>query len=139
MKVDTGSVNVQVDEKRGGPGGCDHRVPEVKLPTGAQHPGGLPDSPALGGAVHIHEGEKCGDGLEGAIGKGQCGGIHYQLDRPLRGLVQFLLAIVDGGDLPTVDQADHAFSAAAQVQNGAGQVFWEGQLHLCIPFDVSIH
>ena len=66
-------------------------------------------------------------------------GIHYQLDRPLRGLVQFLLAIVDGGDLPTVDQADHAFSAAAQVQNGAGQVFLEGQLHLCIPFDISIH
>ena len=95
--------------------------------------------PALGGAVHIHEGEKCGDGLEGAIGKGQCGGIHHQLDRPLRGLVQFLRSIVDGGDLPAVDQADHAFSAAAQVQNGAGQVFWEGQLHLYIPFDISIH
>ena len=111
-----GNVNVQVDEERFGSGLHHRRVPDVETAARPQNAGGLPDGLSLGVPVHEEQGEEAGDVVKGGVGKVEGCGVNQQLFTAAWGLVQLILPVVDGRDLPAPAPPDDTLSAAADVR-----------------------
>ena len=126
-------IHIQLRHKRIRISALYGAVPKAQPSVRTEDPDPFGNGPFLLPGGHEQKGIKSSDGIKAFICKGKGGGVHAKLCAGIRRFVQFLLPVVYGGDPGAVQAADDPFPASAYIQNGAGKLLFQCDLHPVTP------